>query len=140
MKKQITLLALVIAFTSVLISCKKDDESVKARVTGRWSIQKIEVSGYTTADTQADPTKVNTIINGTSGDYMDFKADNDDQVELSIKGNRNIGNYVIVDNRLNISFSEGNYYSTVTALTMNQLQFTAKLDKTNVVKIYYLTR
>jgi hypothetical protein len=140
MKRQITLLGLIIVFTSVLFSCKKDDESVKARITGRWSIAKIEVSGYTAADALADPSKVNGTITGLSGDYMDFKADNDDQVEQSIKGNRTIGNYVIVDNKLNISFAEGNYYGTVTALTTNQLQFTAKLDKTNVVKIYSLTR
>ncbi|WP_231425080.1 MULTISPECIES: hypothetical protein [Pedobacter] len=148
MKKQITLLSLLLVFTAVLFSCKKDDSSVKARVTGRWSVTKIDVSGYTTADTQSDPSKVNGTITGLSGDYMDFKADNDDQVELSIKGNRTIGTYIGTYAKIgqdavetiNMSFAEGNFYCIVDVLTSNKLQITAKLDKTNVVKVFYLTR
>lgn len=107
---------------------------------GKWSISKIEVSGYTVADLAGDPKKVNGTITGLSGDYMDFKSNNDDQVELNIQGDRSIGTYISTGEAFNMSFSEGDFYCTVNNLTEKQFQFTAKLDKTNVVKVYYLTR
>ena len=107
---------------------------------GKWAVSKIEVQGYTASDTAGDPSKVNGTITGLSGDYIDFKADDDDQVELSIKGNRTIGTYVTTSDIINLSLSEGGFYGTVNNLTTNVLQFTAKLDKTSVIKTFYLTR
>ncbi|WP_147273613.1 hypothetical protein [Pedobacter chinensis] len=140
MKRQITFLSLLVVVTTMLFSCKKDETSLKARMMGKWNISKIEVSGYTVADLAGDPKKVNGTITGLSGDYMDFKSNNDDQVELNIKGDRSIGTYISTGEAFNMSFSEGDFYCTVNSLTEKQFQFTAKLDKTNVVKVYYLTR
>jgi len=140
MKKQITILSLLILVTATLFSCKKDTTSVKARIMGKWSISRIETTGYTPADLVADPTRVNGTITGLTGDYMDFKADNDDQVELNVKGNRTIGTYTGTMDTFNMSFPEGAYYCSVEVLQTNTLEFTAKLDKTNVVKKFYLKR
>ena len=140
MKRQITFLSLLLVLATTLFSCKKDETSVKARMMGKWSVAKIETSGYTAADLAGDPTKINGTITGLSADYMDFKSNNDDQIELSIKGNRTIGTYIGTGEAFNMTFAEGDYYCTVNNLSSTQFQFTAKLDKTNVVKVYYLTR
>lgn len=134
MKKQITSLSLFFLAIIALISCKKDDTSLKARITGKWTVTKIEVSGNT-----------NESLNGTFtysiNDYLDFKSDDDDQVELSLSNQRTIGNYITsLGNDFSMVFPEGTSYCTASVLTGTQLQFTAKIDKTNIVKKYYLTR
>jgi len=142
MKRKITSLALLLVVTTAFISCKKDETSLKARMMGKWMISKIEVSGYTAAETLSDPTKVNGTINyGTGGDYVDFKSNNDDQVELSLKGNRTIGTYIIIySDQFTMDLNDGQNYARVNNLTTTQFQFTSKIDKTNVTKVYYLTK
>ncbi|TCD10264.1 hypothetical protein EZ449_10605 [Pedobacter frigidisoli] len=138
MKRQITFLSLLLLFTSTIISCKKDTTSLKARMMGKWSLSKIVVSGYTGTDAV---TKNGTFNYGTSADYVDFKANNDDQVEISLSGNRTIGTYIIVyEDQFTMDLNDGVNYANVNSLTTNQFQFTSKIDKTNIVKIYYLTR
>lgn len=137
MKKQITLLSMLILFTATIFSCKKDTNTLKAQMMGKWTLSKIVVSGYTGVDAV---TKNGTFTYGTTSDYMDFKSNEDDQVELSVSGNRTIGTYVITGELFNMSFPDGDSYCTVNSLTTKQFQFTAKIDKTNIVKVYYLTR
>ena len=141
MKRQITILSLLVVVASIFFSCKKDETSVKARITGKWTVSKMEVTGYTAADFAGDPNKINgNLTHGATSDYMDFKSDDDDQVELSLKGNRTIGNYITVGDNFTMTFPEGIFYCTVNTFTTQNLQFTAKLDKTNVVKVFYLKR
>ena len=142
MKRKITILALLVVATSTLFSCKKDETSLKARMMGKWMISKIETSGYTPAETLNDPTKVNgTVTYGSTSDYIDFKSNEDDQVELSLKGNRTIGTYVIIySDQFAMDLNDGQNYARVNNLTTTQFQFTSKIDKTNVTKIYYLTK
>lgn len=142
MRKTIKFLSLLVLVTATLLSCKKDETSLKARMMGKWTVSKIEVSGYTAAESLADPAnKTNgSITYGTTSDYMDFKSSEDDQVELSLKGNRTIGTYLTTGDNFNMSFPEGNFYCSTGSLTEKQFQFTAKLDKSPVVKVYYLTR
>lgn len=138
MKRQITLLSLLLLVTTTIISCKKDDTSLKARMLGRWSLSKIVVSGYTGTDAL---TKNGTFNYGTSADYIDFKSNNDDQVELSLSGNRTIGTYLIVyEDQFTMDLNDGMNYANVNSLTTNQFQFTSKIDKTNIFKVYYLTK
>lgn len=134
MKRQITLLSLFMMVTATLFSCKKDETSLKARIMGKWTVNKIEVSGNT------NPLQ-NGTFNYTMNDYIDFKANEDDQVELSLTNQRTIGTYTAsLGNDFNMVFPEGSSYCTVSVLSGTQLEFTAKIDKTNIVKKYYLTR
>ncbi|WP_316735886.1 lipocalin family protein [Pedobacter aquatilis] len=134
MKKQFTMFCLFLLTATAIFSCKKDDSSLKARIIGKWTVNKIEVSGNTNA-------ALNGTFNYTVNDYIDFKANDDDQVELSLNSQRTIGTYTAsLGNDFVMAFPEGMSYSTVSTLTGNQLQFTAKIDKTNIVKVYYLTR
>ena len=134
MKKQITILSLFLVVSATLFSCKKDTTSLKARIIGKWTVNKIVVSGNTDES-------LNGTFNYTANDYLDFKSNNDDQVELSLTNQRTIGSYIIsLGNDFNMVFPEGVSYCTVSALSGTQLQFTAKIDKTNIVKVYSLTR
>jgi hypothetical protein len=141
MKAKITSLCLFILTAISVVSCKKDDESVKARIIGKWNVNKVEVTGYTGTET----TKNGTF--GVTGDYMDFKANNDDQVELRLtnpitsQSNTNIGTYIGTQDGFNMVFAaDGSSYCTINTLTDTKLTFTAKIDKTNVVKVYTLSR
>ncbi len=134
MKKQITIIGLLLIATTALFSCKKDETSLKARIMGKWTVNKIEVSGNTN-------TSLNGTFNYTRDDYMDFKSNNDDQVELGLTNQRTIGTYsTSLGNEFWMVFPEGTSYCTVANITGTQFQFTAKIDKTNIVKTYYLTR
>jgi len=134
MKRQITFLSLFFLAITTLISCKKDDTSLKARIMGKWTVNKIEVSGNTNGS-------LNGTFTYTINDYMDFKSNDDDQVELGLTNQRTIGNYITsLGNDFSMIFPEGTSYCTTSVLTGTQLQFTAKIDKTNIVKKYYLTR
>lgn len=135
MKRQITFLSLLFLVTTTLLSCKKDTESTKARIMGKWTVNKIIITGNT-----ADAAN-GTFTYGKTSDYMDFKSSEDDQVELSLSGQRTIGTYVGTQENFNMSFpEEGASFCTIATLTENLLQFTAKVDKTNIVKVYYLSR
>ncbi|WP_316833200.1 lipocalin family protein [Pedobacter aquatilis] len=134
MKKKITILSLLFVASVALFSCKKDTTSLKARMMGKWTVNKIEVSGNS-----------NELLNGTTNytinDYMDFKSNNDDQVELSLSNQRTIGTYTVsMGNEFGMVFPEGTSYCTVSTLSDTQLRFTAKIDKSTIVKVYYLTR
>ncbi|KQS41853.1 hypothetical protein [Pedobacter sp. Leaf194] len=134
MKKRITLLSLFFLATATLFSCKKDETSLKARMIGKWTVNKIEVSGNSNQT-------LNGTFNYTANDYLDFKSNEDDQVELSLTNQRTIGNYTVsLGNDFGMIFPEGTSYCTVSTISGTQLQFTAKIDKTNIVKKYYLTR
>ncbi|MDN3587206.1 hypothetical protein QWY86_11040 [Pedobacter aquatilis] len=134
MKKQFTMFCLLLLTATTIFSCKKDDSSLKARIIGKWTVNKIEVSGNTNA-------ALNGTFNYTVNDYIDFKANDDDQVELSLNNQRTIGTYTgSLGNDFVMSFPEGVSYCSASTLTGNQLNFTAKIDKTNIVKVYYLTR
>ena len=142
MKRQITILSLLMLFTSTIISCKKDETSLKAQMMGKWTLNKIVTSGYTAEETLKDPKKVNGTVNyGTTSDYIDYKSNNDDQVELSLSGNRTIGEYsIIYSDQFTMSINDGLNYCKINSISANKLEFTAKIDKTNVTKVYSLTR
>lgn len=102
---------------------------------GRWTLNRIVTTGYT-------DDKLNGDVNyGKTTDYIDYKSNNDDQVELSLSGNRTIGTYVIIySDQFSMDINDGLNYCKINSISQNKLQFTAKIDKTNVTKVYYLTR
>ena len=142
MKRQITLLSLLLIVATTIISCKKDTTSLKAQMLGRWKLDRIVTTGYTAEETLKNPRRVNgDITYGTTSDYVDYKPTNDDVVEVSLSGNRNQGTYVILySNQFTMDLEDGSNFCTVNTITENKFQFTAKIDKTNVVKVYYLSR
>lgn len=142
MKRQLTILSLFLLIASTFISCKKDSTSLKAQMLGKWTLNKIVTSGYTAEETLKDPKKVNGTVNyGTTSDYIDFKPNDDDQVELSLSGNRTIGTYVIIySDQFSMDINDGLNYCKINSITANKLEFTAKIDKTNVTKVYSLSR
>ena len=135
MKRQITILSLLMLLTSTIISCKKDTTSLKAQMMGRWTLNRIVTTGY------ADETLNGDVNYGKITDYIDYKSNNDDQVEISLSGNRTIGTYVIIySDQFSMDINDGLNYCKINSITANKLEFTAKIDKTNVTKVYYLTR
>lgn len=135
MKRQITILSLFLLIASTIISCKKDDTSLKAQMLGRWTLNRIVTTGYTDDKLNGDVTY------GKTNDYIDYKSNNDDQVEISLSGNRTIGEYVIIySDQFSMNINDGLNYCKINSITANKLEFTAKIDKTNVTKVYYLTR
>jgi hypothetical protein len=135
MKRQITILSLFLLIASTIISCKKDDTSLKAQMLGRWTLNRIVTTGYTDDKLNGDVTY------GKTNDYIDYKSNNDDQVEISLSGNRTIGEYVIIySDQFSMSVNDGLNYCKINSITANKLEFTAKIDKTNVTKVYSLSR
>ena len=135
MKRQITILSLLMLLTSTIISCKKDTTSLKAQMMGRWTLNRIVTTGYADETLNAD------VNYGKTTDYIDYKSNNDDQVEISLSGNRTIGTYVIIySDQFSMDINDGLNYCKINSITANKLEFTAKIDKTNVTKVYYLTR
>lgn len=134
MKRKITSLATLLLIFTTLISCKKEDtDSQKYKMTGRWQVSKIE-------------TKIGsqTIIdNYTSTDYMDFKNNTEDEVEVKLGNTTTKGNYlVMIDGTFNLSIDNKLYYCTTNNLSDTNFQFTAVADKsdTQTTKTYYLVR
>ncbi|UKT64330.1 lipocalin family protein [Pedobacter mucosus] len=137
MKKYIISLSLLIVLSISFFACKKDTTSLKARMFGKWTVNKIVVTGYTGTDALTK----NGTFNCTTNDYIDFKGNDDDQFEQSLTNQRSIGTYTAnIDDKFNLIFSDGSYYCTISTLSANQFQFSAALDKSGVVKVYYLSR
>ncbi|QIL38694.1 hypothetical protein G7074_04995 [Pedobacter sp. HDW13] len=141
MKRQITLLGLLLIVTSTIISCKKDTTSLKAQMLGRWTLDKIVTTGYTAEETLKDPTKINgDVTYGKTSDYVDYKANNDDQVEVSLSGNRTIGTYIIIySDQFTMDLNDGSNFCAVNSITGNKFQFTATINN-RIKKVYYLSR
>jgi hypothetical protein len=142
MKRQVTILSLFLIIASTIVSCKKDETSLKAQMMGKWTLNRIVTTGYTAEDTLGDPKKLNgDVTYGTTSDYVDFKSNNDDPVELSLSGNRTLGTYVIIySDQFSMDINDGLNYCKINSISANKLEFTAKIDKTNVVKVYTLSR
>ncbi|MFD2583547.1 hypothetical protein ACFSR6_13700 [Pedobacter vanadiisoli] len=141
MKKQITLIAILLIVASTIISCKKDTTSLKAQMMGRWTLNRIVTTGYTADETLKDPTKINgDVTYGKTSDYVDYKSNNDDQVEISLSGNKTIGTYqIIYSDQFTMELNDGNNFCMVNSLNGNQFQFTATINN-RIKKVYYLSR
>ncbi|WP_175635422.1 hypothetical protein [Pedobacter ghigonis] len=108
---------------------------------GRWTLDRIVTTGYTADETLKDPTKINADVTyGKTSDYVDYKANNDDQVEVSLSGNRTIGTYIIIySDQFTMDLNDGSNFCAVNSITGNKFQFTATINN-RIKKVYYLSR
>lgn len=138
MKRQITLAVMFLfIIAGVVTGCKKEvgeDRPLKKKITGKWQIEKREV---TTAGAAPE------ITIGTATDYVDFKDNADDQVEINVGTAHALGGYVVfVDNTFNISISGKLLKCVVNNISDNKFEFTGTRDGTNPAETekYTLTR
>ena len=125
MKNTNTLIVVLLTIATSFVSCKKDTNSLKSQLVGKWNVTKIE---------GADASKKG------NADYFTFTSNNDDQVERSLGGETRVGSYIVIGDVFNMTFSEGSYYCTKVIIDGNKLQFESKSDKGDKVSTYTLTR
>ena len=135
----LTAFLLVIAF---IPGCKKEDsDTFKAKMIGRWQVSKVERTVYRADGTTVEST---TTQEYTPADYMDFKNNENDELELNLgSGNRFVGNYIVLlGNEFNISLSDRLLYCKTGTMDDNTFQFTGTVDKSSpkVTETYFLKR
>ncbi|WP_432714685.1 hypothetical protein [Pedobacter sp.] len=138
------LFAIVALFLTIatVSSCKKEDtDTLKAKIAGRWQVNKVERKTYD-ANGSAVVSTITTPY--TTTDYIDFKNNENDELEINLgSGNRVMGNYVVLmGNDFNISLSNKLLYCTTDVLNENTFQFTGTVDQSSpkVTETYYLQR
>ena len=125
MKNTNTFIVVLLTIATSFVSCKKDNNSLKSQLLGKWNVT--EIKG-------ADASKKG------NADYFTFTSNNDDQVERSLGGQTRVGSYIVIGDVFNMTFSDGNLYCTKVVLSANKLQFESKDDKGDKVSTYTLTR
>lgn len=142
MKRKLFAVAALLVIIASIAACKKEDTNTfKAKISGRWQVTKVERKTYDSSGA----TVVSTVTTPyTTSDYMDFKNNENDEVELNLgTGNRIVGNYVIMmGSSFNISLSSKLLYCSSDNLSDTAFQFTGTVDKSSpkVTETYYLTR
>ncbi|RZJ79112.1 MAG: hypothetical protein EOO47_11795 [Flavobacterium sp.] len=138
MKRKLALVAVLLLFVAGFSACKKQDEATKplrTKILGKWNIAKIEVK------TGSDPIVT---TNYTADDYIDFKDNDDDAVELRLGANdTKTGSFaVIMNSTFFLDFSAKDLECEVVTISERQFQFTGKRVGSNpaVTETYYLTR
>jgi hypothetical protein len=122
MKIKTSLFAFVLFLLAAVAGCKKDSsDQMKNRVIGKWTVSKVEPAP---------------VLNITSGDYYDFKAGEDDIVEVRRAGSLESGTYnVTAGEELNFVLGDKLYQCTIDVLDANKFEFTAKQGNTTE-KVY----
>jgi hypothetical protein len=140
MGKRLLVSATLLFFIATFTACKKQDDETKplrSKIIGKWQVNKIEVTNYAEGN---GTTVTNTY--GTS-DYLDFKDNESDDVELGLGTNRSVGTFsTTVANTLHIDFSSKDLDCVVNTITDNQFQFTGTVTGSNpkITETYYLSR
>ncbi|WP_316751031.1 hypothetical protein [Pedobacter gandavensis] len=124
MKKQLTFVTMLLfMIAGIATGCKKDDAdsgSLKKKIEGKWLVSKIE----TTIGTGAATTYV-----GLPTDYMEFRNDENDQLDVNIGADRSLGSYaVLATDDINMSFSGKVLHSSVNSITGSTFEFTATVE------------
>jgi len=137
MKKRLLFIATMVLFIASFTACKKESEATKplrTKILGKWQVNKIDV---TTAGSATITTSY------SSSDYMDFKDNSNDDFELGLGTNRQVGRFTSsIDNSLFLDFSSKDLDCQVTTISDNQLQFTGTVVGSNpkITETYYLSR
>lgn len=135
MKKQL-LAVLCLALASGFVACKKEDQnSVRAKVLGKWQVNKIETTTGGTTRT----------ANYGGSDYMDFKNNDNDDVELSLNNQKTVGRFSTgIGNQVFLDFTDNNKDLQGDIITLDDKTLTFKGEEGNanpkVIKTYYLVR
>lgn len=138
MKKQLVFGAIFLLFITSFTACKKQDEATKplrAKMIGKWSVNKIDV-----AIAGSDPVSTSY----SADDYLDFKDNTNDDVELGLGSNRSLGTFgsTIDDGKFYLDFSSKDLDCKVTTITTNQFEFTGTVVGSNPTRTetYFLSR
>lgn len=132
-----TILLLAISFTA----CKKDEgesRPLRTKVLGKWQVNKIDVTTYSAAGV---PTTVTTTY--AASDYMEFRDNESDDVELGLGTTRQVGSFGIYANDdFFLDFSSKDLACVTNTITDNQFRFTGTVVGANpkVTETYYLSR
>jgi len=141
MKKRLLLAGTILFFVTGFTACKKQDDATKplrTKMLGKWQVNKIDVTTYASSGT---PTTVSTSY--SSGDYIDFKDNENDDFEMGLGSNRSVGTYSsTIGDRLFLDFSSKDLECNVSTITDNQFQFTGTVvgSSPKVTETYYLSR
>ena len=136
MKKQLLLSSLILLFVASFTACKKDsfeEKPLTAKILGKWRVDKVEYS-YVSVE---NPTTF------TASDYIDFKDNTNNDFELGLGVNRQVGTFSgTIDNSFFLDFSSKDLECTATTLTENKFTFTGTIVGSNPKKTetYYLSR
>lgn len=136
MKKQVTLVAMVLLIIAGT-GCKKETGAarpLKKKIEGKWQVAREEV---TIAGSAMVP------YTGVAEDFFEFRNDENDQLDVSLRGKRTLGTYgVLATDDFNISLSGEVLNCTTNTITDNKFEFTATVNGANPkqTRKYFLTR
>ena len=137
MKKQLLLSSLVLLFVASFTACKKEsfeEKPLRSKMIGKWQVNKIDVT------IGSSPTVSTTYA---PSDYIDFRDNKDDDVELGLGTNRSVGRFSSsIDNSFYIDFSSKDLECLATTITENKFTFTGTVVGSNpkITETYYLSR
>ncbi|MNR57416.1 hypothetical protein D3C85_1781940 [compost metagenome] len=83
------------------------------------------------------------VYTGASGDFFEFRGDENDQMEFNIGTERALGSYVVMaTDDINLSFSGKLFNCEVHTIADNKLEFTATSNGVSPAETrkYFLTR
>ncbi len=134
--KKLLFPSLILLFIASFTACKKDDfesKPLRNKMIGKWQVTKIDVAtGESTVTTTYAAT-----------DYIDFKDNTSDDVELGLGSTRSVGSFSThTDNSFYLNFSSKDLECTATTITENKFTFTGTVVGSNpkVTETYYLIR
>jgi hypothetical protein len=142
MRRKLILSAIMLLMIAGFSSCEKDSKEAspsRKYMLGRWQVTKVDVNSYSSSGTLL---QTNT-INYTNTDFIDFKDNDDDEVDVKLGTNQSNGTYVILDGgKFNISLPSKLLYCTTTSISETSFQFTGTADQSGIktTETYYLTR
>lgn len=138
MKKQLTFATMLLfVIAGIVTGCKKDSgesRSLKKKIEGKWLVSKIE------SKVEGGETKIYT---GLATDFMEFRNDENDQLDVNINGKHNLGSYaVLATDGVKLSIPGEQLSCNVTTINDNTLEFNATVEQTNPkeTRKYYLHR
>ncbi|MBB2151653.1 hypothetical protein [Pedobacter gandavensis] len=138
MKKQLTFATMLLfIIAGITTGCKKESgesRTLKKKIEGKWLVSKIE------SKVEGGETKVYT---GLAADFIEFRNDENDQLDVNINGKRNLGSYaVLATDGLEISIPGEQLSCNVTTVNDSTLEFSAtvELSKPQETRKYYLHR
>jgi hypothetical protein len=140
MKRQLVCLGAVLALMITFTACKKQSEETKplsAKILGKWTVEKIQVA------TVQETGTTTTTTNYQSSDYMDFKNNTNNDVELKLASNTILGTFTTtIGDALFLRFATKGLDCKVDQISENKFQFTGTVVGSNpkVTETYYLYR
>ena len=135
--KKLLFSSLILLFIAGFTACKKEtfeDKPLRSKMLGKWRVNKIDVTTGSSAT-------VSTVYSPT--DYIDFKDNTSDDVELGLGSNRAVGTFSSsIDQSFYLDFSSKDLECVATTITENKFEFKGTVVGSNpkITETYYLTR